>query len=107
VTNSDEAQKKLLFLPGQLIDGIEQFDDPMINVRNGAYLSCSRAAIPDDIGRGCPPNSPHRFTPIAVPSHLAKILRREPSLTDLRDGFLAPASSEPKCCLALIGLAIS
>ena len=43
VTNSDEAQKKLLFLPGQLTDGIEQSDDPMIDVRNGAYaISFSR-----------------------------------------------------------------
>ena len=43
VTNSDEAQKKLLFLPGQLTDGIEQSDDPMVDVRNGAYaISFSR-----------------------------------------------------------------
>lgn len=43
VANSDEAQKKLLFLPGQLTDGIEQSDDPMIDVRNGAYaISFSR-----------------------------------------------------------------
>src|SRR3954471_17554769 len=43
VTNSDEAQKKLLFLPGQLTDGIEQSDDPMIDVRSGAYaISFSR-----------------------------------------------------------------
>ena len=36
-------QKTLLFLPGQLIDGIEQSDDPLIDVRNGAYaISFSR-----------------------------------------------------------------
>ncbi len=35
--DSDAAQKKLLFLPGQLTDGIEQSDDPLIDVRNGAY----------------------------------------------------------------------
>jgi len=32
-----EAQNKLLFLPGQLPDGIEQSDDPMIDIRNAAY----------------------------------------------------------------------
>ncbi|MGC2779914.1 MAG: catalase family peroxidase [Bradyrhizobium sp.] len=43
VPNNDEVQKKLLFLPGQLTDGIEQSDDPMIDVRGGAYaISFSR-----------------------------------------------------------------
>ena len=43
VPNSAEAEKKLLFLPGQLTDGIEQSDDPLIDIRNGAYaLSFSR-----------------------------------------------------------------
>jgi catalase len=43
VPDSLEAQKKLLFLPGQLIDGIELSDDPMIGVRDGAYaVSFSR-----------------------------------------------------------------
>jgi catalase len=37
VPDSAEAQRKLLFLPGQLTDGIEQSDDPLIDVRNGAY----------------------------------------------------------------------
>jgi catalase len=37
VTNSVEAQKALLFLPGQLTDGIEPSDDPLIDVRDGAY----------------------------------------------------------------------
>ncbi|HTO82303.1 MAG TPA: catalase family peroxidase [Methylomirabilota bacterium] len=37
VANSADAQKALLFLPGQLTDGIEQSDDPLIDVRNGAY----------------------------------------------------------------------
>jgi catalase len=37
VADSAEAQKALLFLPGQLTDGIEQSDDPLIDVRNGAY----------------------------------------------------------------------
>jgi catalase len=37
VSNSPEAQKKLLFLPGQVTDGIEASDDPMIAVRDGAY----------------------------------------------------------------------
>jgi len=43
VPNSAEAEKKLLFLPGQLTDGIEESDDPLIDTRNGAYaLSFSR-----------------------------------------------------------------
>jgi len=43
VTNSAEAQKTLLFLPGQLTDGIEPSDDPLIDVRNSAYaVSFSR-----------------------------------------------------------------
>ncbi|HLH12489.1 MAG TPA: catalase family peroxidase [Methylovirgula sp.] len=32
------AQKKLLFLPGALAPGIEQSDDPLIDVRDGAYV---------------------------------------------------------------------
>jgi len=43
VANSAEAQKTLAFLPGQLTDGIEQSDDPLIDVRNAAYaISFSR-----------------------------------------------------------------
>jgi catalase len=43
VSDSLEAQKTLLFLPGQLIDGIEPSDDPLIGVRDGAYaVSFSR-----------------------------------------------------------------
>ena len=43
VANSAEAQKTLAFLPGQLIDLIEQSDDPLIDVRNAAYaISFSR-----------------------------------------------------------------
>jgi len=43
VDDSDAAQKKLLFLPGQLTEGIEASDDPMIDIRNGAYaISFSR-----------------------------------------------------------------
>jgi len=43
VPDSDEAQKKLLFLPTNLIDGIEPSDDPLIAVRGGAYaVSFSR-----------------------------------------------------------------
>jgi catalase len=41
--NSLEAQKALLFLPGQVPEGIELSDDPLINVRDGAYaISFSR-----------------------------------------------------------------
>jgi catalase len=43
VPDSAEAQKKLLFLPGQVTDGIEASDDPMIAARDGAYaVSFSR-----------------------------------------------------------------
>jgi catalase len=43
VPDSAEAQKKLLFLPGQVTDGIETSDDEMIAVRDGAYaVSFSR-----------------------------------------------------------------
>jgi catalase len=43
VPDSDEAQKKLLFLPTNLIDGIEASDDPLINIRASAYaVSFSR-----------------------------------------------------------------
>jgi len=43
VPDSAEAEKKLLFLPGQLTDGIEESDDPLIDIRDGAYaLSFSR-----------------------------------------------------------------
>src|SRR5262245_18607734 len=37
VADSGEGQKALLFLPGQLTDGIEASDDPLIDVRDGAY----------------------------------------------------------------------
>jgi hypothetical protein len=37
VANSAEVEKTLLFLPGQLTDGIEQSDDPLIDVRSAAY----------------------------------------------------------------------
>lgn len=43
VPDSAEAEKTLLFLPGQVIDGIEVSDDPLIDVRDGAYaISYSR-----------------------------------------------------------------
>jgi catalase len=43
VANSEQAQMSLLFLPGQLTDGIEASDDPLIDVRDGAYaVSFSR-----------------------------------------------------------------
>ena len=37
VPDSDEAQKALLFLPGNVIDGIEASDDPLISARDEAY----------------------------------------------------------------------
>jgi len=43
VANSAEAEKALIFLPGQLTDGIEPSDDPLIDVRDSAYpVSFSR-----------------------------------------------------------------
>ncbi|WP_020176778.1 catalase family peroxidase [Methyloferula stellata] len=43
VPDSLTAQKALLFLPGQVIDGIDVSDDPLIGVRDGAYaVSFSR-----------------------------------------------------------------
>ena len=37
VPDNAEAEKALLFLPGQLTDGIEPSDDPLIAVRDAAY----------------------------------------------------------------------
>lgn len=37
VADSREAEKPLLFLPGQIIDGIELSDDPLVSIRDGAY----------------------------------------------------------------------
>jgi catalase len=43
VANSLDAQKQLFFLPGQLVDGIEKSDDPLIDARDNAYaISYSR-----------------------------------------------------------------
>ncbi len=43
VPDSLEAQKKLLFLPGSLTEGIEMSDDPMVDQRDSAYaVSFSR-----------------------------------------------------------------
>jgi catalase len=43
VPDSAQAEKALLFLPGQITDGIELSDDPMVSIRDGAYaVSFSR-----------------------------------------------------------------
>jgi catalase len=43
VADSLAVQKKLLFLPGNVTDGIEMSDDPLVATRNGAYaISFSR-----------------------------------------------------------------
>jgi catalase len=43
VPNNAEVQKSLLYLPGQITDGIELSDDPMVSIRDGAYaVSFSR-----------------------------------------------------------------
>ncbi len=47
VANNDEVQRQLLFLPGNLTDGIEPSDDPLIDTRNGAYpVSFARRTAP-------------------------------------------------------------
>jgi catalase len=47
VPDSLEAQKKLLFLPTSLTDGIEESDDPLIDTRGAAYaVSFSRRSAP-------------------------------------------------------------
>ena len=45
VSDSATAQKALLFLPGQVTDGIEPSDDPMIGIRDGSYANPFRGAI--------------------------------------------------------------
>jgi catalase len=45
VPNSAEAEKKLLFMPGQLTDGIEESDDPL----TARTLCRSRGAIHDQL----------------------------------------------------------
>lgn len=43
VADNAQASKELLFLPGQVTDGIEPSDDPLLAVRDGAYaVSFSR-----------------------------------------------------------------
>jgi catalase len=37
VADSADAQKKLLFMPGNLTDGVEPSDDPLIDARDNAY----------------------------------------------------------------------
>ena len=37
VADSAQAEKPLLFLPGQLTDGIERSDDPLVDIRDSAY----------------------------------------------------------------------
>jgi catalase len=47
VPDSLAAQKKLLFLPGRVTDGIEVSDDALINARDGAYaVSFGRRSAP-------------------------------------------------------------
>jgi catalase len=36
--DSLEEQKKLIFLPGALIPGIQESDDPLVDARDGAYV---------------------------------------------------------------------
>jgi catalase len=48
VADSDALQKKLLFTPGRLTDGIEPSDDPLITARDGSYAESfkRRSALP-------------------------------------------------------------
>jgi catalase len=47
VADSDVMQKKLLFTPGRLTDGIEPSDDPLIAARDGSYAESFRRRSPD------------------------------------------------------------
>jgi len=55
VADSNALQKKLLFTPGRLTDGIEPSDDPLIAARNGSYAESferrSPALATDDFAR--------------------------------------------------------
>jgi hypothetical protein len=54
VPDSADAEKKLLFLPGQLTDGIKESDDPLIDIRDGAYALSFSRRNPRLVGlRGC------------------------------------------------------
>jgi len=57
VANSDEVQRQLLFLPGNLTDGIEPSDDPLIDARDGGLSLLLRAAHRDSLRAG------RRFSP--------------------------------------------
>lgn len=58
VPNSLEAEKKLLFMPTNLTEGIELSDDPLLSVRAGAYaLSFARRSQPGLASSGPDMNS--------------------------------------------------
>jgi hypothetical protein len=46
VADSDELQKRLLFTPGRLTDGIEPSDDPLIAARDGSYAESFQRRSP-------------------------------------------------------------
>jgi catalase len=46
VADSDGLQKRLLFIPGRLTDGIEPSDDPLIAARDGSYAESFRRRSP-------------------------------------------------------------
>jgi len=53
VPNSLEAEKRLLFMPTSLVDGIELSDDPLPTVRAGAYgVSFARRSQPGLVSSG-------------------------------------------------------
>jgi len=52
VADSDAVQKKLLFTPGRLTDGIELSDDPLLTARDGSYAeSFKRRSAPQTAGK--------------------------------------------------------
>jgi hypothetical protein len=46
VADSNELQKRLLFTPGRLTDGIEPSDDPLIAARDGSYAESFQRRSP-------------------------------------------------------------
>src|SRR4051812_16637365 len=46
VADSDDLQKRLLFTPGRLTDGIEPSDDPLIAARDGSYAESFKRRSP-------------------------------------------------------------
>ena len=64
VPNSLEAEKKLLFMPTALTDGIELSDDPLPTVRGAAYaVSFARRSQPSSASSSKAPTQPSVVSP--------------------------------------------